>query len=193
MPEMQGKLVRSMLEGLLSLTKMGAQGLRPKKTARTASQGSRSPARNPESAKRVGKDCVPSQPKNCISRATRCESSRCLRAMALTTWRRTCQEQKGLCCSQCRSWQTWSQYEAALQASTPGYLKAIWPDFVVAARSGLRILVCGGDLWRSRCCKTSPVDLQGFWIQVWPKIGRKLARKFPAGFAVRYPTHLLFE
>ena len=78
-------------------------------------------------------------------------------------------------------------------ASTPGYLKAIWPDFVVAARSGLRILVCGGDLWRSRCCKTSPVDLQGFWIQVWPKIGRKLARKFPAGFAVRYPTHLLFE
>ena len=116
MPEMQGKLVRSMLEGLLSLTKMGAQGLRPKKTARTASQGSRSPARNPESAKRVGKDCVPGQPKNCISRATRCESSRCLRAMALTTWRRTCQEQKGLCCSQCRSWQTWSQYEAALQA-----------------------------------------------------------------------------
>jgi hypothetical protein len=66
-------------------------------------------------------------------------------------------------------------------ASTPGWLKAVWPDFVVAARSGLRILVCGGDLWRSRCCKTSPVDLEGFWGQVWQEIGRKLARKFLAG------------
>ena len=105
-PEMPGKLARSMLESLLSLTKTGAQGLRPKAAAGTASsqQSNRSPAR------------VPGQPKNCISRATMCLSSRCLRAIALTTWRRACQEHKGLCCSQCRSWQTWSQYQAALQA-----------------------------------------------------------------------------
>lgn len=105
-PEMPGKLARSMLESLLSLTKTGAQGLRPKAAAGTApsQQSNRSPAR------------VPGQPKNCISRATICLSSRCLRAIALTTRRRACQEHKGLCCSQCRSWQTWSQYQAALQA-----------------------------------------------------------------------------
>ena len=58
-------------------------------------------------------------------------------------------------------------------ASTPGYLKAIWPIFVVP---------CAADLRRDRRhCKTSPVDLEGFGSQVWQKIGRKLARKFPAG------------
>jgi hypothetical protein len=117
MPEMPGKLARSMLESLLSLTKTGAQGLRPKAAAGTASsQSNRSPARSPGTTKQVCKDGVPGQPKTCISRATMCLSSRCLRAIALTTWRRACQEHKGLCCSQCRSWQTWSQYQAALQA-----------------------------------------------------------------------------
>ena len=116
-PEMPGKLARSMLESLLSLTKTGAQGLRPKAAAGTASsQSRRSPARSPGTTKQVCKDGVPGQPKTCISRATMCLSSRCLRAIALTTWRRACQEHKGLCCSQCRSWQTWSQYQAALQA-----------------------------------------------------------------------------
>ena len=58
-------------------------------------------------------------------------------------------------------------------ASTPGYLKAIWPIFVVPCAADLRC--------NRRHCKTSPVDLEGFGSQVWQKIGRKLARKFPAG------------
>ncbi len=38
-------------------------------------------------------------------------------------------------------------------------------------------LVCGADCWCNRHCKTSPVDLEGFWGQVCPKIGRKPTRK----------------
>ena len=34
-------------------------------------------------------------------------------------------------------------------------------------------LVCGADFWCNRHCRTSPVVMQGFWGQVWPKIGRK--------------------
>ena len=34
-------------------------------------------------------------------------------------------------------------------------------------------LVCGADFWCNRHCRTSPVVLEGFWGQVWPKIGRK--------------------
>jgi hypothetical protein len=39
-------------------------------------------------------------------------------------------------------------------------------------------LVCGVDFWCNRHCKTSPVVVEGFWGQVWPKIGRKPTRKF---------------
>ncbi len=38
-------------------------------------------------------------------------------------------------------------------------------------------LVCGADFWCNRHCRTSPVDLECFWGQVWPKINRKPARK----------------
>ena len=38
-------------------------------------------------------------------------------------------------------------------------------------------LVCGADFWCNRHCRTSPVVLEGFWGQVWPKIGRKPTRK----------------
>ncbi len=34
-------------------------------------------------------------------------------------------------------------------------------------------LVCGADFWCNRHCRTSPVVLEGFWGQVWPKISRK--------------------
>ncbi len=34
-------------------------------------------------------------------------------------------------------------------------------------------LVCGADFCCKRRCKTSPVVLEGFWGQGWPKIGRK--------------------
>ena len=34
-------------------------------------------------------------------------------------------------------------------------------------------LVCGADFWCKRHCRTSPVVLEGFWGQVWPKIRRK--------------------
>ncbi len=34
-------------------------------------------------------------------------------------------------------------------------------------------LVCGTEFWCNRHCRTSPVVLEGFWGQVWPKIGRK--------------------
>ena len=34
-------------------------------------------------------------------------------------------------------------------------------------------LVCGADLWCNQHCRTTPVVLEGFWGQVWPKIGRK--------------------
>ena len=34
-------------------------------------------------------------------------------------------------------------------------------------------LVCGADFWCNRHCRTSPVVLEEFWGQVWPKIGRK--------------------
>ncbi len=37
-------------------------------------------------------------------------------------------------------------------------------------------LVCGDDFWCNRHCKTSPVVLEGFWGQVWPKISRKLEK-----------------
>ncbi len=33
-------------------------------------------------------------------------------------------------------------------------------------------LVCGDDFWCNRDCKTSPVVLEGFGGQVWPKISR---------------------
>ena len=38
-------------------------------------------------------------------------------------------------------------------------------------------LVCGADFWCNRHCRTSPVVLEGFWGQLWPKIGRKPAHK----------------
>ncbi len=41
-------------------------------------------------------------------------------------------------------------------------------------------LVCGAVFWCNRHCRTSPVVLEGFWGQVWPKINRKPTRKFPA-------------
>ena len=41
-------------------------------------------------------------------------------------------------------------------------------------------LVCRADFWCNLHCKTSPVDLEGFWGQVRPKIGRKPAQEFPA-------------
>ncbi len=34
-------------------------------------------------------------------------------------------------------------------------------------------LVCGADFWCNWHCRTSPVVLEGFWGQVWPKIGQK--------------------
>jgi hypothetical protein len=34
-------------------------------------------------------------------------------------------------------------------------------------------LVCGADFWCNRHCRTSPGVLEGFWGQVWPKIGQK--------------------
>ena len=34
-------------------------------------------------------------------------------------------------------------------------------------------LVWGADFWCNRHCRTSPVVLERFWGQVWPKIGRK--------------------
>ncbi len=34
-------------------------------------------------------------------------------------------------------------------------------------------LVLGADFWCNRHCRTSPVVLEMFWGQVWPKIGRK--------------------
>jgi hypothetical protein len=33
--------------------------------------------------------------------------------------------------------------------------------------------VCGAEFWCNRHCRTTPVVLEGFWGQVWPKIGRK--------------------
>jgi hypothetical protein len=41
-------------------------------------------------------------------------------------------------------------------------------------------LVCGADFWCNRHCKKSPLVLEGFWGQVWPKFGRKPAHKTPA-------------
>ncbi len=41
-------------------------------------------------------------------------------------------------------------------------------------------LVCRADFWCNRHCKTSPVDLEGFGGQVWPKIGRKPTQQIPA-------------
>ncbi len=38
-------------------------------------------------------------------------------------------------------------------------------------------LVCGADFWCNRHCKASPVVLEGFWGQVWPKIVPKPTRK----------------
>jgi hypothetical protein len=37
-------------------------------------------------------------------------------------------------------------------------------------------MVCGADFWCNRHCRTSPVVLEVFWGQVWPKIGRKQAK-----------------
>ena len=34
-------------------------------------------------------------------------------------------------------------------------------------------LVCRAHFWGNRHCRTSPVVLEGFWGQVWPKIGQK--------------------
>ena len=34
-------------------------------------------------------------------------------------------------------------------------------------------LVCGADFWCNRHCRTSPVVLEGFGGQVWPKTGQK--------------------
>ena len=38
-------------------------------------------------------------------------------------------------------------------------------------------LVCGADFWCNRHCRRSPVVLEGFWGQVWPKIARKPEKK----------------
>ena len=49
-------------------------------------------------------------------------------------------------------------------------------------------LVCGADFWCNRHCETSPVDLEGFWGQVWPKIGRKTTPENSGQTAFRYPS-----
>ena len=41
-------------------------------------------------------------------------------------------------------------------------------------------LVCPAEFWCNRHCKTSPVDLEGYYGQVKPKIGRKPTQQFPA-------------
>ncbi len=38
-------------------------------------------------------------------------------------------------------------------------------------------LGCGAEFWCNRHCRTSPVVLEGFWGQVWPKIRRKPEKK----------------
>ena len=50
-------------------------------------------------------------------------------------------------------------------------------EFRFATKMALE-LVCGSDCWCNRLCRTSPVVLEGFWGQVWLKIGRKPAHKF---------------
>ncbi len=46
-------------------------------------------------------------------------------------------------------------------------------------------MVCRADFWCSnRHCKTSSVDLEGFWGQVLPNIGQKTIHKFPASLQV---------
>ena len=40
--------------------------------------------------------------------------------------------------------------------------------------------VCRADFWCNRHCRTTPVVLEGFGGQVWPKICRKPTRIFPA-------------
>ncbi len=37
-------------------------------------------------------------------------------------------------------------------------------------------LVCGADFWCNRHCRTSPVVLEGFGGQVWPKICQQPAK-----------------
>ena len=45
-------------------------------------------------------------------------------------------------------------------------------------------LVCGADFWCNRHCKTSPVVLEGFWGQAWPKICQK-----PRKTKIPYPPY----
>ena len=39
-------------------------------------------------------------------------------------------------------------------------------------------LVSGADFWCNRHCKTSPVDLEGCWGQVWPGNGQTNCHNF---------------
>ena len=41
-------------------------------------------------------------------------------------------------------------------------------------------LVCGADVWCSLHFKTSPMVLDGFWGNIWPKPDRTPTRTFPA-------------
>ena len=52
--------------------------------------------------------------------------------------------------------------------------------------------VCGADLWCNRHCKTSPVVLEGFWGQAWPKIGRKPAQQSEFRIANEPLSHILY-
>ncbi len=48
-------------------------------------------------------------------------------------------------------------------------------------------LVCGAHLWCNRHCRTSPVVLERFWGEVWPKICRKFGPDISGQIACRYP------
>ncbi len=54
--------------------------------------------------------------------------------------------------------------------------------------------LCGADFWCNRHCRTTPVLLEGFWGQVWPKIGRKLEkseyRVANESLSFRYPAKI---
>jgi hypothetical protein len=76
-----------------------------------------------------------------------------------------------------RRWLHESQF--AGPALLAGYLKAVWPVFYWCHDMAVELL-CRADFVCNRHCKTSPVVLEGFWGQAWPKFGRKPTRKFPA-------------
>ncbi len=55
----------------------------------------------------------------------------------------------------------------------------------IFGRHGMALeLVCRADFWCNRHCKTSPVVLEGFRGQVWPKISRKPAPSKQIDFGI---------